>query len=234
MSPEPAVHANREIDTKAANTIRFLAVDAINKSNSGHPGMPMGMADVAHVLWTRHLRDNPADPAWPGRDRFLLSAGHGSMLQYALLHLAGYDLPIEELQRFRQLHSRTPGHPEHGMTPGVETTTGPLGQGIGNAVGMALASKMAQARFAAPELNPSDWNVYAIAETNRLGMVAYASGADGHVRYAVIVDLMSRRASMLVYDKSGVSGDQRIAEATATALAIHRTARLPSRCRRGP
>ena len=196
VSPEPAVHANREIDTKAANTIRFLAVDAINKSNSGHPGMPMGMADVAHVLWTRHLRDNPADPAWPGRDRFLLSAGHGSMLQYALLHLAGYDLPIEELQRFRQLHSRTPGHPEHGMTPGVETTTGPLGQGIGNAVGMALASKMAQARFAAPELNPSDWNVYAIAGDGCLmeGISHEAASLAGHLGLGNLVIFFDNNA----------------------------------------
>ena len=183
MSPEPAVHSNRELDTKSANTIRFLAVDAVNKANSGHPGMPMGMADVAHVLWTRHLRYNPTDPAWPGRDRFLLSAGHGSMLQYALLHLAGYDLSMSELQRFRQLHSRTPGHPEHGMTPGVETTTGPLGQGLGNAVGMALASKMAQARFGSPTFNPSDWRVYAIAGDGCLmeGISHEAASLAGHL-----------------------------------------------------
>lgn len=122
-----------------ANAVRALAMDAVQKANSGHPGMPMGMADIAVALWTKHLRHNPSDPKWLGRDRFLLSNGHGSMLQYALLHLAGYDLTIDDLKNFRQLHSKTPGHPEIGVTPGVETSTGPLGQGIANAVGMALA-----------------------------------------------------------------------------------------------
>jgi transketolase len=130
-----------------ANAIRALAMDAVQKAKSGHPGAPMGMADIAQVLWTRHLRHNPADPAWPDRDRFVLSNGHGSMLLYALLHLSGYDLPIEELRNFRQLHSRTPGHPEVGVTPGVETTTGPLGQGVTNAVGMALAEALLAAEF---------------------------------------------------------------------------------------
>src|SRR6478752_1551781 len=124
------------------NAIRFLAADAVQAANSGHPGAPMGMAEIALVLWTRHLKHNPADPAWPDRDRFVLSNGHGSMLLYALLHLSGYDLPIEELRRFRQLGSHTPGHPEVGHTPGVETTTGPLGQGLANAVGMALAERV--------------------------------------------------------------------------------------------
>ena len=130
-----------------ANAIRALAMDAVQKANSGHPGMPMGMADIAVALWTKHLRHNPSDPKWLGRDRFLLSNGHGSMLQYALLHLAGYDLTIDDLKNFRQLHSKTPGHPEIGVTPGVETSTGPLGQGIANAVGMALAEKMLAAEF---------------------------------------------------------------------------------------
>ncbi|WP_394538225.1 transketolase [Lysobacter enzymogenes] len=130
-----------------ANAIRFLAIDAVQAANSGHPGMPMGMADIAEVLWNDFLSHNPADPKWFNRDRFILSNGHGSMLQYALLHLAGYDLPIEELKRFRQLHSRTPGHPENFETPGVETTTGPLGQGLANAVGMALAEKILAQRF---------------------------------------------------------------------------------------
>lgn len=130
-----------------ANAIRALAMDAVQKAKSGHPGAPMGMADIAQVLWARHLRHNPADPAWPNRDRFVLSNGHGSMLLYALLHLSGYDLPVEELRSFRQLHSRTPGHPEVGVTPGVETTTGPLGQGLGNAVGMALAEALLAAEF---------------------------------------------------------------------------------------
>ncbi|SIP91026.1 transketolase [Aeromonas sp. RU39B] len=130
-----------------ANAVRMLSVDAVQAANSGHPGAPMGMADIAEVLWRRHLRHNPADPQWINRDRFVLSNGHGSMLLYSLLHLTGYDLPIEELRRFRQLHSRTPGHPEYGYTPGVETTTGPLGQGIANAVGMALAEKVLGAQF---------------------------------------------------------------------------------------
>lgn len=130
-----------------ANAIRALAMDAVQKANSGHPGMPMGMADIAVALWTKHLRHNPSDPKWLGRDRFLLSNGHGSMLQYALLHLAGYDLTIDDLKNFRQLHSKTPGHPEIGVTPGVETSTGPLGQGIANAVGMALAEKMLGSRI---------------------------------------------------------------------------------------
>jgi transketolase len=124
-----------------ANALRFLAIDAVEKANSGHPGMPMGMADIAEVLWRHHLRHNPADPSWANRDRFVLSNGHGSMLLYGLLHLTGYDLPLEELKHFRQLHSKTPGHPERGLTPGIETTTGPLGQGLATAVGMALAEQ---------------------------------------------------------------------------------------------
>ena len=127
--------------------IRALAMDAVQQANSGHPGAPMGMAEIAEVLWRHHLKHNPANPKWADRDRFVLSNGHGSMLIYALLHLSGYDLPIEEIKRFRQLHSKTPGHPEYGYTPGVETTTGPLGQGITNAVGMALAEKVLAAEF---------------------------------------------------------------------------------------
>jgi transketolase len=127
------------VNTQMANAIRALAMDAVQKANSGHPGMPMGMAEIAVALWGKHLRHNPADPKWMDRDRFVVSNGHGSMLLYALLHLSGYDLSMDELRAFRQLHSKTPGHPEVDVTPGVETTTGPLGQGITNAVGMALA-----------------------------------------------------------------------------------------------
>ncbi|MDE1999794.1 MAG: transketolase, partial [Burkholderiales bacterium] len=133
--------------TAMANAIRALAMDAVQQANSGHPGAPMGMADMAVALWGRHLRHHPAQPQWPDRDRFVLSNGHASMLIYALLHLSGYDLPIEEIKNFRKLHSKTPGHPEVGITPGVETTTGPLGQGITNAVGMALAEKLLAAEF---------------------------------------------------------------------------------------
>ena len=135
-----------------ANAIRFLAIDAVQAANSGHPGMPMGMADIAEVLWNDYLSHNPGNPTWFNRDRFILSNGHGSMLQYALLHLSGYDLPIEELKNFRQLGSKTAGHPENHMTPGVETTTGPLGQGFANAVGFALAEKLLAQRFNRPEL----------------------------------------------------------------------------------
>lgn len=143
-----------QVDRKQlANAIRALAMDAVQKANSGHPGMPMGMAEIAEVLWNHHLRHNPANPKWANRDRFVLSNGHGSMLQYALLHLTGYDLPIEEIKNFRQLHSKTPGHPEYGYAPGIETTTGPLGQGIANAVGMALAEKVLAAEFNRPDLD---------------------------------------------------------------------------------
>jgi len=143
-----------------ANAIRALAMDAVQKAKSGHPGMPMGMADIAEVLWNDYLSHNPMNPVWPDRDRFVLSNGHGSMLHYALLHLAGYDLPIEELKNFRQLHSRTPGHPEYGYAPGVETTTGPLGQGICNAVGMALSEKMLAAEFNRDGLNIVNHHTY--------------------------------------------------------------------------
>ncbi|NCT66670.1 MAG: transketolase [Rhodanobacteraceae bacterium] len=143
--------AASSVDTaRLAHSIRFLAADAVEQAKSGHPGMPMGMAEIAVALWTRHLKHNPANPAWADRDRFVLSNGHGSMLLYALLHLSGYDLPLDELRNFRQLHSKTPGHPEVGITPGVETTTGPLGQGLANAVGLALAEKLLAAEFNRP------------------------------------------------------------------------------------
>ena len=138
------------LQIRMANAIRALSMDAVQQANSGHPGMPMGMADIAVGLWNEHLKHNPTDPHWIDRDRFVLSNGHGSMLLYSLLHLSGYDLPIAELKNFRQLHSKTPGHPEYGITPGVETTTGPLGQGIANAVGMALAEKLLAEEFNRP------------------------------------------------------------------------------------
>ena len=143
-----------------ANALRALAMDAVQKANSGHPGMPMGMAEIAVALWRNHLRHNPANPHWADRDRFVLSNGHGSMLLYGLLHLTGYDLPIDEIKRFRQLHSKTPGHPEYGMTPGVETTTGPLGQGLANAVGMALAERILAGEFNQPGAEIVDHHTY--------------------------------------------------------------------------
>ncbi|NCP55962.1 MAG: transketolase, partial [Rhodoferax sp.] len=144
-----------------ANAIRALAMDAVQAANSGHPGAPMGMADMAVALWGEHLQHNPANPKWLNRDRFVLSNGHASMLIYAVLHLTGYKLPIGELKNFRQLHSKTAGHPEVGVTPGVETTTGPLGQGITNAVGMALAEKLLAAEFNRDDLNVVDHHTYA-------------------------------------------------------------------------
>ncbi|HNC51870.1 MAG TPA: transketolase [Accumulibacter sp.] len=152
---------SRKFRRRCANALRFLAIDAVQAANSGHPGMPMGMADIAEVLWRRHLKHNPANPRWADRDRFVLSNGHGSMLIYALLHLCGYDLPTEELKRFRQLHSKTPGHPEFGMTPGIETTTGPLGQGLANAVGMALAERLLAETFNRPGHKIVDHYTYA-------------------------------------------------------------------------
>jgi len=145
---------------KLANAIRILSIDAIQKAKSGHPGMPMGMADIAEVLWNDFLKHNPADPKWVNRDRFVLSNGHGSMLIYALLHLTGYDVSMEDIKQFRQLHSKTAGHPEYGITPGVETTTGPLGQGIANAVGMAIAEKTLAAQFNRPKHKIIDHYTY--------------------------------------------------------------------------
>ena len=142
--------ATDRLDRLAIDTIRTLAIDAVQKANSGHPGAPMGAAPMAYVLWTRFLRHAPTRPDWPDRDRFVLSAGHASMLLYSLLDLTGYDLPLDELERFRQWGSRTPGHPEYGLTPGVEATTGPLGQGFANAVGMAIAERRLGAEFNRP------------------------------------------------------------------------------------
>ena len=164
----PATKTNVELDQLAVNTIKFLAVDGVEKAKSGHPGLPMGAADYAYVLWTKYLRYNPKDPEWPNRDRFVLSGGHGSMLLYSLLHLAGFDMPLEELQQFRQWCSATPGHPEHELERGIETTTGPLGQGISNAVGMAMASKRLAALFNRPGYDVIDHYIYVIASDGDL------------------------------------------------------------------
>jgi len=144
-----------------ANAIRVLSMDAVQKANSGHPGAPMGMADIAEVLWNDYLKHNPTNPKWPNRDRFVLSNGHGSMLLYSLLHLTGYQVTIDDLKNFRQWHSKTPGHPEYNYTPGVETTTGPLGQGITNAVGMAIAEKSLAAQFNRPNHSIIDHRTFA-------------------------------------------------------------------------
>ncbi len=172
-----------ELARLAVNTIKMLAVDAVEKASSGHPGMPMGTADFAFILWTRYLQFNPEDPHWPNRDRFVLSAGHGSTLLYAMLHLSGYDLPLEQLKQFRQWKSMTPGHPEYGCAPGVETTTGPLGQGFGNGVGMALAARMAAARFNTDEHPIIDHYIYAIVSDGDMmeGITAEAASLAGHL-----------------------------------------------------
>ncbi len=189
-----------ELDYLCINTIRFLAVDAVEQAKSGHPGMPMGAAPMAYVLWTRHLRHNPRDPKWPNRDRFILSAGHGSMLLYALLHLTGYELPMEELQRFRQWGSRTPGHPEYGLTPGVETTTGPLGQGFANAVGMAIAEQYLAAHFNREGFPLFDHFTYVIASDGDLmeGISHEAASLAGHLGLGKLI---------VLYDDNDISID---------------------------
>ncbi len=159
-TPASSAQPGPELRRDMANALRALAMDAVQAANSGHPGMPMGMAEIALALWSKHLRHNPADPHWANRDRFMLSNGHGSMLLYGLLHLTGYDLPMAELKRFRQFGSKTPGHPEYGHTPGVETTTGPLGQGIANAVGMAIAEKLLATHFNQPGFDIVDHHTY--------------------------------------------------------------------------
>ncbi len=181
----------QKIDDRCINAIRALAMDAVEKARSGHPGMPMGAAPMAYVLWSRFLRHNPTDPAWPDRDRFVLSAGHGSMLLYALLHLCGYDLPLSEIERFRQWESRTPGHPEHGYTPGVETTTGPLGQGFGNAVGMAMAENFLAARFNRPGHQVVGHRTFVIASDGDLmeGVASEAASLAGHLRLGRLIVL---------------------------------------------
>ncbi len=180
-----------EQETQAINALRFLAADMIQTAKSGHPGLPMGDAAMAYTLWTRHLRHNPKNPHWPNRDRFILSGGHGSALLYALLHLTGYDLPLEELKRFRQWGSRTPGHPEVGLTPGVETTTGPLGQGFANGVGMAIAQAHMAARFNRPDFPIFDHYIYAIVTDGDLmeGIASEAASLAGHLRLGRLIYL---------------------------------------------
>jgi transketolase len=171
------------LDTLCINTIRMLSVDGVQKANSGHPGTPMGLAPAAYTLWTHFLKHNPADPTWPDRDRFVLSCGHASMLLYSLLYLTGYDLPLEELQQFRQWESKTPGHPEHGLTPGVETTTGPLGQGFGNAVGMAIAERFLAEIFNRPGHPIVDHYTYGLCSDGDLmeGVSHEAASLAGHL-----------------------------------------------------
>jgi transketolase len=186
----PALDQSR-LDDVSINTIRTLAMDAVEKAKSGHPGMPMGSAAMAYVLWTRFLRHNPRNPLWPNRDRFVLSAGHGSMLLYALLYLTGYDLSLDEIKQFRQWGSRTPGHPEHGHTPGVEATTGPLGQGFGNGVGMAIAERYLGAYFNRPGYAIVDHFTYAICSDGDLmeGVASEAASLAGHLKLGKLIYL---------------------------------------------
>ncbi len=182
------------------NTLRVLAMDAVEQANSGHPGTPMALAPVAYLLWTRHLRHNPADPHWDDRDRFVLSCGHASMLLYGLLHLTGYDLPLDEIRNFRQWHSRTPGHPERGHTAGVEVTTGPLGQGIGNAVGMAMAERFLAGRFNRPDGSIVDHRTWALVSDGDLmeGVASEAASLAGHLGLAKLT---------LIYDDNRITID---------------------------
>lgn len=192
--------SNSPSRTELANAIRALSMDAVQKANSGHPGAPMGMADIAQVLWCDFLNHNPANPCWVNRDRFILSNGHGSMLHYALLHLSGYDLAIEDLKNFRQLHSKTPGHPEYGYAPGIETTTGPLGQGIANGVGMAIAEKTLAAQFNRPGFNLVDHHTYVF-----MGDGCMMEGISHEV--CSLAGTLGLGKLITVYDDNGISID---------------------------
>ena len=200
LSSDRVVRPDNGLRNALANALRALAMDAVQQANSGHPGAPMGMAEMAVALWGSHLRHNPANPQWPDRDRFVLSNGHASMLLYALLHLTGYDLPMSELKQFRQLHSLTPGHPEHGLTPGVETTTGPLGQGLANAVGFALAEKLLADEFNRPGHTLVDHHSYVFLGDGCLmeGISHEACGLAGAWRLNKLIAL---------YDDNGISID---------------------------
>jgi transketolase len=199
--PAPLTAASRE--ALMANAIRALAMDAVQQANSGHPGAPMGMAEIAVALWGRHLKHNPAHPHWPDRDRFVLSNGHGSMLLYALLHLTGYELPMSELRNFRQLHSKTPGHPEVGITPGVETTTGPLGQGLANAVGMALAEKLLAQQFNRPGHSVVDHRTFVF-----LGDGCLMEGVSHEA--CALAGAWKLNKLVAIYDHNGISIDGRV------------------------
>src|SRR5512140_18161 len=192
--------ADPVLDSLCVNTIRCLAIDAVEKAKSGHPGTPLGAAPLAYVLWDRYLKHNPLDPKWPDRDRFVLSAGHASMLLYALLHLTGYDVSLDEIKAFRQLGSRTPGHPEYGLTPGVESTTGPLGQGFANGVGMAIAERLLAARYNRPGFELFDHYTYALVSDGDLqeGVSSEAASLAGTLQLGKLIYL---------YDSNDVQQD---------------------------
>jgi len=202
-----------ELDQQCINTLRFLSVDMVQAANSGHPGLPFGAASLAYVLWTRGLKLNPRNPGWVDRDRFVLSAGHGSALLYALLYLTGYDLSLDDLRQFRQWGSKAPGHPERGHTPGVETTTGPLGQGMVNAVGMAIAEAQLAARYNRPDHGIIDHHTFALVSDGDLmeGVVAEAASLAGHLELGKLICL---------YDDNSIT----LAAGTDITFSVPRTA----------
>ncbi len=207
----------KSLEIQSINTIRFLSADAVQQANSGHPGLPMGTAALSYALWTRHLKHNPANPDWPDRDRFVLSGGHGSMLLYSLLHLTGYDLTLDEIKNFRQWGSRTPGHPEYGLTPGVETTTGPLGQGFANGIGFAIAEAHLAAIYNRPDFPIIDHHTYGLVTDGDLmeGVTAEAASLAGHLKLGKVIYL---------YDDNRISIDG----STELAFTEDRAARFKS------
>ena len=216
MSPKSSPASSiSTLDQKCVHSIRFLSVDAVQKANSGHPGLPLGAAPMAYVLWTKFLRHNPANPKWWNRDRFILSAGHGSMLLYSLLYLTGYDLSLDQIRQFRQWGSKTPGHPERGLVPGVETTTGPLGQGFANGVGMALAEAYMAAHYNRPGHKIVDHYTYAIVSDGDLmeGVACESASLAGHLKLGKLIYL---------YDDNRIS----LAGTTELAFSEDRAARF--------
>src|SRR6201991_2063093 len=185
------VAAAKDLEQLCIDTVRILSADAVQKANSGHPGTPMAIAPMGHVLWSRIMRYDPKNPDWPNRDRFVLSAGHACMLQYSFLYLTGYDLSLEDIKNFRQLHSKTPGHPEYGLTPGIEITTGPLGQGFANGIGMAIGQKHLAARFNKPDFELFNYTIYAICSDGDMmeGVSSEAASIAGHLGLGNIVYL---------------------------------------------
>jgi transketolase len=228
MTSEPTGLSRDEL---CINTIRTLSMDAVQKANSGHPGTPMALAPLAYAIWTRHMKHNPADPDWPDRDRFVLSAGHASMLLYSLLYLTGYGLELEDLKEFRQWESPTPGHPEYGLTRGVETTTGPLGQGFANGVGMAMAERHLAARFNRPGHEIVDHFVYAICSDGDLmeGVAAEAASLAGHLRLGKLIYFWDDNAITI----EG-STEPRLHRGRPAALRLLRLAHRPGRGRQRP
>ena len=212
---QPAVAGDipKDIEQLGIDTVRILAADAVQKANSGHPGAPMALAPVAHVLWTQHMRYNPRDPQWPNRDRFVLSNGHACMLQYSYLYLTGYDLTLDDIKQFRQLHSKTPGHPEYGLTPGIEVTTGPLGQGFANGIGLAIAQRHLAARFNRPGFELFDYKIYAICGDGDMmeGVTSEAASLAGHLGLGNLIYLYDDN-HISIEGNTNITFDEDVAE----------------------